>query len=359
MLNYSIQKACILVLICVISGLSSCSRKPINTIDAENIVIYPAPPAETRIQYLTSFSSSTEFSGNQTAFKKFVFGEETPLPILKPYGISIEGSKLYICDTGIRGLEIINLETKTFQYFIPKGKGQLQLPINCDVDANGNIYIADAARKQIVIFNKELKYVNAISLSDNHKPTDLEVGDSKIWVSVVDSHTIQVFNKDDLSFYSSFPKKIKEDSDYLYQPTNITRKDSIIYVSDVGDCKIKLFENMGEYKSSFGGSGKGFGQFTRPKGISVDDAGNIYVVDAAFENIQIFNPSGKLLMHFGGTYTGPGGMWLPADVEVNYQNTHLFQDYVESSYNLKYLIFVSNQYGPDKISVYGFVGPAD
>ncbi len=82
---------------------------------------------------------------------------------------------------------------------------------------------------------------------------------------------------------------------------------------------------------------------------------NLYVVDAAFENVQIFNPEGELLMHFGGSYEGAGAMWLPAAVEISYDNLSYFEPYVDESFRLKYLIYVTNQYGPAKLNVYGFV----
>ncbi len=63
-------------------------------------------------------------------------------------------------------------------------------------------------------------------------------------------------------------------------------------------------------------------------------------------------------MHFGGTYIAPGGMWLPADVTVDYNNLDYYSDYVDSSFSLQHLIYVTNQYGPDKVSVYGFVKKA-
>lgn len=326
------------------------------SLDSDDIIIYPSPPGITRIQYLTSFSSSSEFKDKQKEVNKFLFGEESPLPIIKPYGITIHETKMYICDTGLGGLEILNFADNSFEYFIPKGRGQLQLPVNCHLDDEGNLYIADANRRQIVIFDSELQYSDAITLEENCKPTDLYVDDTRIWVSAVDNHKIYIYDKSDHSFIGSFPDSEPESEGYLFQPANINLRDSILYVSDIGDCKIKRFDSNLNYLGSFGAAGRGFGQFTRPKGISTDRDGNIYVIDAAFENVQIFNSSGALLLHFGGTYDGPGGMWLPADVTIDYDCLEYFEEYVDDSFKLEYLIFVSNQYGPDKISVYGFVG---
>ena len=106
---------------------------------------------------------------------------------------------------------------------------------------------------------------------------------------------------------------------------------------------------------TIGSYGKALGQFVRPKGIAVDYNDLLYVVDAGFENVQIFDNKGNLLMFFGGSYEKPGDMWLPAKVIIDYKNLHYFEKYVYKGFKLKYLIFVTNQYGPDKINVYGFI----
>jgi len=71
--------------------------------------------------------------------------------------------------------------------------------------------------------------------------------------------------------------------------------------------------------------------------------------------VQIFNARGELLLHFGGAYKGAGAMWLPAAVAISYENLSYFESYVDESYRLEYLIYVTNQYGPAKVNVYGKV----
>jgi len=51
----------------------------------------------------------------------------------------------------------------------------------------------------------------------------------------------------------------------------------------------------------------------------------------------------------------PGGMWLPAKVIISYNGLEYFQKYVDKRYLLKHLILVTNNFGPDKVSIYGYV----
>lgn len=339
----------LLVLIC------SCNRKVAESPSPESLVIFPPPPDTTRLQFLTHFTTSDDLRGRKGAFHRYLFGEEEPMNIIKPYGVAVSGKKIYICDTGLSGLEILNLEDGSFEYFIPGGKGQLQLPINCFVDQQGYLFIADANRRQIVVFDEKGQYLDAFGESENFKPTDVLVYEDKIWVCNVQDHSLYAYSVSDFSFLGKIPELHAGEEGFIRQPTNITCLEGILYVSDFGDFNIKKFSTQGEYLGTIGGYGNVPGMFTRPKGVALDRDFNLYAVDAAFENVQIFNPDGALLMHFGGSYQGAGAMGLPAAVEISYENLSYFEPYVDPSFQLKYLVYVSNQYGPAKVNVYGFV----
>jgi hypothetical protein len=72
-------------------------------------------------------------------------------------------------------------------------------------------------------------------------------------------------------------------------------------------------------------------------------------------NGQIFDPEGQLLLVLGKAGGEPGDMYLPAKVRIDYDNVGLFADKVAPGHEVEYLIIVTNQYGPNKISVYGFL----
>jgi hypothetical protein len=341
--------------ICSIIMLSSCAPDISMTVDADNMVIFPPPPSTPRIQYLTSLNTSLDISGEQTGLKRFIFGEQETLPILKPYGIVISENKIYICDTGIRGLEIIDLENNKFEYFIPQGRGALQFPVNATRDEKGRLFIADANRKQIVVFDNELKYMDAFGQPGDFKPTGIHYYDNRIWVASVSSHRIYVYDADSFDLLFSFPEAEKNSGHYLYQPLNIFVNDSAVYITDFGEFKIKKYSHAGQYTGSVGAYGNNYGQFTRPKGLAADSENRLYVVDAAFENVQIFNSAGELLMAFGGSYPGKGSMSLPAGITISQKCMDYFEKYVYKGFILEHLVFVSNQFGPEKISVYGFI----
>ena len=344
----------ITVLVALIFGFWSCAKSSLPQASQE-LIVYPSPPDVPRIQFLKRFSTSLDVEGQRSKFGKFLAGEEPPKPILKPYGVAMHGSKIYLCDLDQAGLEIMDMTNKTFEYFVPKGLGALKLPINCFVDSLGYLFVADSKRKQVVIYNENLEYVSSLGGAAEDKPTDVFVRYGKIWVADVANGRIDVYQNDSTyQFLYSIPSTNDAEGS-IFQPTNIFVSSDKVYVSDFGEFNIKIYNHQGKYLSKIGSYGKMLGQFARPKGIAVDKEGNLYVVDAAFENIQIFNNEGQLLMFFGGSYKGPGDMWLPAKVAISYEGLEPFQKYVDDLYELKYLILVTNNFGPDKLTVYGYI----
>jgi DNA-binding beta-propeller fold protein YncE len=347
-----------LFILFIASLLISCTRNITSGSGSDNLVIYPSPPDTARIQFLTRISSSHDVTGNRNSFARFILGQDEDILINKPYGVALGNGKIFICDTYIHGLDVIDMATNKFEQFVPSGKGELKVPINCFVDKKGYLYIADSERKQVVIFDKNGEYVSCLGEAENFKPVDVFVQDDKIWVTNLAGHQIHVYNNDSShELLNTFPEINKSDPGSLFSPTNLFVTENKVYVTDFGDFKVKIYTHEGEFIQSVGSYGQGIGQFIRPKGIAVDRDTNLFVVDAGFENTQIFSKEGNLLMFFGGNYKGPGDMWLPAKVTLDYDNLKYFEKFVDPSYNLKYLIFVTNQFGPDKLSIYGAIEP--
>jgi hypothetical protein len=338
---------------------SSCSRmlhRPAK-IKITDAVLYPPPPDTARMQYLTSISGS-EFMGNRTRFATFVMGAEAAAHMVKPYGINFRNGKLYICDPGIGGLEILDFEKGKYKTFTPGSTGQLKSPLNCYVDKNEYLYVADPGRHELVLYDSAGNYLGKVNDTGVFKPTDVMVYQDEIWVTNPDNHRLNVYDRKTHQFIKYFAEQYGVGDDgFLYSPFNVFITEDIIYVTDFGDFKIKQYDRNGKFITAIGSYGTGTGQFVRPKGIACDKDLNLFVVDAGFENTQMFNKKGQLLMYFGGPYKGPGDMWLPAKVIVDYDNLKYFKKYVDPKYDLNYLVLVSNQYGPDKINVYGFISP--
>lgn len=322
------------------------------------VVVFPLPPDTARIQFLTRFSSASDVEGKRGSVWRRVVGADEPEDeaIRKPYGLAAHRNRIYVCDTMLPGVVILDLTERRFRRFQPRGEAQLRKPINCTVDrASGWLYVTDTDRGQVVVYDTTLRYVGAFGEGEGAKPSDVVVEGDRIWVSDLAAGRVLVYDRATRRLLFAFPEAGADTSAVLRQPTNLAVADDFVYVSEFTDFRVKVYTTEGRFVRAVGMLGTGGGQFARPKGVAVDRDGRLYVVDAAFENVQMFDRDGRLLMHFGGPYAGPGDMYLPAKVALQYDNLDYFRRFVDPRFALEYVILVSNQYGPDKIGVYGFI----
>ncbi|PLX23461.1 MAG: hypothetical protein C0600_14755 [Ignavibacteria bacterium] len=265
--------------------------------------------------------------------------------------------QLIMCDSRLDGLVLADFSSRTIEHFLPTGFGKMGLPLNVDIDTIGNVYVADTKRRQVIMFSKDLEFLETFGDPEKGKPVDVQRVGNELWVLDMEQQKIDIYNIGNKNLLRSFPeRKGEDDPQNFYNPANMKVTADRVYVSDIGDARVKSYDLQGNFINAFGGHGKNMGQFTRPKGIDVDRDGNIYVVDAAFQNVQIFDSTGKLLMFFG-KYNTDRDLYLPAGIYIDYEHTERYQEFVLPGYDLKYIIFVTNQYGPRKVHVYGFIKP--
>lgn len=333
----------------------SCSPK-LSTLNSNskelNKVYYPPEPDTARIQFLTSFGSSDKIR-KTSKFEEAMTGKINPVVISKPYGISSGNGKIYVSDIGNSALEIVDFQNASFELFVPNKK--YKSLVNSAVDDNGDLYLLDLSDKKVFVYDNNKRYVSEFEFPEAIYPVDIDIKNNKIWITDLKNNRINVFNKEDHSFIDYFPKEefARGNDEFLYQPLSIAVTDEYVYVMDMGAYKIKIFTHNGEFVKSIGSFGKASGQFTRPKGIAVDNDGLIYAVDAAFQNVQIFNTEGQLLTFFGQPLEHAPSLNLPASISIDYDNIDFFKKDIDPKFELLYLIYVTNQFGDNKVMVYG------
>ena len=318
-------------------------------------IFYPPLPNPPHIQYLKTFSTERDLGAN-SGFSDFVLGKDagSEMLIKKPYGVAVANGKIFVVDTRGPGYVIFDLKHKRAKTVYGSGAGRMKKPINIIIDKAGNRFVSDTGRDQILEFDKRDNFVRAFGRVGQFKPTDMAILGDKMYVVDIAHHKIHVLSLLDGHTLQEIGKAGSK-SDELFQPTNITiGPDGYLYVSDTGNFRVQKITQYGVFVKSIGHVGTGLGQFARPKGISVDHDGRLYVVDAAFQNVQVFNRDNKLLLFFGGPGPHSDNLDLPTDIEIDYDNVALFQQYAAPNFKLEYVILVANQFGRNKVNVYGF-----
>ena len=348
----------VLVVLIMFFGCATAPEKRI-----QEVVFYPPLPQEPRLQFLHSITSEEDIGRARSAFDEFLLGKvQSMKKLVKPYDVGSSNGKIYVLDRRYKKILIIDLANRKFDYLKDRRLGTLNDPSGIWVTEDDIKYVADMKRKQIVVFDRDNKFLKAYGGKELFdKPVDVAVYENTVYVCDMDKHRIFVLDKTTGKVKWTIGK-IGSKEGQLYKPTHVV-VDQLgnIYVNDAFNYRVQKFDPKGNFVKSFGFLGDAFGAFARPKGVATDREGHIFVADAAFENVQIFDDrTAKLLLFFGGAGAVPGSMYLPAGVHIDYTNVGYFSKFADKDFRLKYVLYVLNSFGQNKLNVYGFgewVGP--
>lgn len=327
-------------------------------------VFFPPLPEMPRLQFLKSFSGPDDLGGaTGGGFQRFVLGEpQTEQGISKPYGVAIHDGKIYVCDVGRRTVEVLDVRNGKFGYLTKDRR--LMNPVNIHITGDGTKYVADPTAGAILVFDRDDNFSAMLGTKLGIAPIDVTVSGRRCYVSDFTSNQIVVF---DISTQQEIARVGEEGA---AQPQGTTAElppgqillisdlaldqRGNIYVTDKAAARITQFDRSGRLQRVIGRWGSNIDEFIRPKGIALDSSQRIWVVDAASEVAKIYDDQARLLLFFGLPGNKPGMMNLPAKIVVDYKNVHFFQQYAVEGARIEFLVLVSNQYGPNKVSVYGF-----
>ena len=327
-------------------------------------IFYPPPPEMPRLQFLKSFSGPDDLGGSKAGgFQSFILGDpQTERDISKPYGMAIHDGKIYVCDVGKRTVEVLDLRNRKFSYLTKDRR--LVNPVNIFITRDGTKYIADPSAGAVFVFDSSDKLSAILGRNLGISPIDVIVRGRQCFVSDYKSNQIVVFDintQQELARIgkagAAQPKVTTPElppGQFLLISDLALDQQGNIYVTDKVAARITQFDYNGKLKRIIGRWGSNIDEFVRPKGIAIDAAQRIWVVDAASEVAKIYDDQARLLLFFGLPGNKPGMMNLPANIVVDYENVEYFQQYAVRGARLEFLVLVSNQYGPNKISVYGF-----
>ncbi len=339
--------------------MAGCVSSPTPEAKKAGPVFYPAPPEAPRYQFLTSFKGAEDFDGTKdSGINSFLGGKKAESEkIKKPYGVIIRNGQMYVGDTttGVFQFDLVNKKFSAFKG--SKGLGKIVEPINISTDPEGNTYVCDTKRLQVLQYDKNDIFIRAFSNKDPWKPVDAEVYDGKLYVADSTSGTggVKVFDLktgqvlDTIGLTGTPEQTIGIGVNIAFD------KDGFMYVMDAHKFMVMKYDRDGHYRGSLGQPGDSPGFFGRPRGVAVDRGGRLYAVDAAFDVVQVFSPTGQLLTYFGDEKDVPGSLTLPAGIFLDYDNIEMFKKYAAPGFEIEYLIFVASQFNKTQVvNVYSY-----
>ncbi len=304
------------------------------------VPFWPTPPAETRIRFVSSFSSPEDIGVPSGGFFKrirdLLIGRRSQR-MVRPYGIAIGpgGNRIYVSDPGLGVVHIFDRRKHSYSMLSAGGGDKFISPIGVALDDKGRLFVSDTKLRKVFVFSNKLKYLFSLGDRENlQRPTGIVFAQGKLYVVDTSGHQVVVYDGEG-NYLFRFGRRGSGEGTFNF-PTGITASAAgRLYINDSMNFRVQVFNLEGKFLSIIGGPGDSSGYFSRPKGVALDSDDNLYVVDALFDTVQIFNREGRFLLNFGEAGEKEGEFWLPAGIAIDKQD----RIYVADSYNRRIQIF--------------------
>jgi len=187
--------------------------------------------------------------------------------------------------------------------------------------APGRVFVSDAELGAVFVLDAQGAPRSTIGAGRLTRPTGVarDAASGRLFVADTYGHDIKVFD-DAGALLSTIGRRGTEPGEFNY-PSHLALAGGELYVTDTLNNRVQVLRaSDGSFVRQFGSRGLALGQLVRPKGVSVDAEGNVYVIESFYDSLLVYSPKGEFLMPIGGTGKATGRFYLPAGVWVDGKN---------------------------------------
>lgn len=339
----NIQMALVLMLVLALACPSFASdqkkkkdaapEKPVSVLDRIDTskIVWPNPPNITRIKYLNYFAGEKlpDFAAkpakSKSAWMDRLAGASTQKGddqlkshffMGEPHGLAVDSKgRLYVADGKVGAIFVIDPETRDTE-MIKNGKdANFKLIVGLAIDDTDRLFVSDAGTRSILVFAPNHKAEVAIHEGLN-VPAGMAIDTENrfLYVADIEADQVLVYDVDTFKLLRRIGTGGKDHSlttpgDFA-KPTGVAvDSDGNLYVADMLNARIEVFDADGNFIRTFGKRGDGPGYFAMPKAVAVDCDGHIWVTDSVQNRVQLYSQDGQLLMYMGVAQGALPGMF--------------------------------------------------
>ena len=304
-------------------------------------LIWPQPPEPARVAYVMTIRSQEDLfatAGFWHAVGELVAGK-ADTALVRPYAVALhpEGG-LLVADPGRSLVLFYNWNKRRTIEIGPKRKGGMPSPVGLAALPDGRILVSDSRLGTVETFAADGKYLGPFCPKGTlGRPAGIAASAARgeVYVADVINHCVKVFDlngtlKRTIGSHGDGPEQFNFPTHLALDPQGR------LLVTDSLNFRVQIFLPDGKHVGSFGQLGDAPGQFSKPKGIASDRDGNIIVVEGLYGVLEFFDPQGRLLLSLGKSGHASGEFWLPAGIGADWKEGLVF---VADSYNKRVQVF--------------------
>ena len=295
-------------------------------------VLFPAEPEIPRYLYAGQLTGEGNFRRDREepglsrvwqVITGVLAGQAVPVVLQRPQAGAVdERGRVFVTDVSRGAVFVFDQAAgELLVWDRADGLKQFQSPIGVAAGPAGSAFVADAELGLVAWLDARGNPQRAIGRGVLTRPTGVayDAAAQRLYVSDTYGHDIKVFDAE-----WRLERTIGSRGDSAGKmnfPTHLALRDGELYISDTMNARILVFDaESGDLVREIGTRGLNVGNLVRPKGVSVDAEGNVYVVESYHDSLLVFSPRGEFLLPIGGTGTSTGRFYLPAGVWVDARN---------------------------------------
>ncbi|MFH0975476.1 MAG: hypothetical protein V1874_06800 [Spirochaetota bacterium] len=198
------------------------------------------------------------------------------------------------------------------------GRFRFPKPIDLAIDSEKNIYITSFYSGKLIKLNSNGEGQSVFSQGTGTRYYGVDCNKSRVVVSDFKMDVAHILDKN-LKLIKSLGSSGKADGNFHGPKGLCLDEDGNIYVVDSGNNRVQKFDKDGNFILKFGEPGEYEGQLDNPSNIFVRKD-NVYVTDTGNKRIANFDDSGNFVKNIT-----PGGISIPRGIRI-YNNNLVISD---------------------------------
>lgn len=251
-----------------------------------------------------------------------VAGAAAPDGLLRPGAGTIDADgRVYVSDTSRQAVVVFDPAHGMEVWEQAAGLTRFATPVGIATAPDGRVFVADADLGVVVVLARDGKPAGLIGKGVLKRPTGIayDAVGARLFVVDTHAHDIKVFAPDG-RLLATLCKRGEGDGELNY-PTHVALANGELYVSDTMNSRVQVLSAAdGRHRLTVGTRGLFVGNLVRPKGVSVDAEGNIYVVESYYDHVLVYDRHGAFLLAIGGVGKDIGQFYLPAGLWTDSRN---------------------------------------